>query len=102
MSLALAAPGHAQLQRLLPVNGKLGHLVGQQHPLPLLEINKEVLRLAPGGLIIDQNNRTILHGYLPTYAQVLYVLDPRGEVSRIVILTPEELARVEQAQAGRR
>lgn len=97
LSFTLAAPGHAQVQRLLPANGQLGELSGQQHPYPLVQINRETLRLAPGGLIYDQNNRTILHGYLPSDAQVLYVLDSRGEVSRIVILTPEELARLQQA-----
>lgn len=102
LSFALAAPGHAQLQRLLPANGKLGELSGQQHSYPLVQINRKVLRLAPGALIYDQNNRTILHGYLPDYAVVLYVLDLRGEVSRIIILTPEELARLEQTQAGQR
>jgi len=102
LSFALAAPGHAQLQRLLPANGKLGELSGQQHSYPLVQINKEVLRLAPGALIYDQNNRTILHNYLPDYAVVLYVRDSRGEVSRIIILRPEELTRLEQTQAGRR
>ncbi len=96
LSSALALPGYAQVQRLLPANGKLGQLVGQQRPLPLIEINKEVLRLAPGGVIMDQSNRSIVHGHLPAYADVLYVLDPRGDVSRIIILTPEELARLEQ------
>ena len=97
LSFALAAPGHAQVQRLLPANGQRGELAGQQQAYPLVQINRKVLRLAPGGLIYDENNRTILHSYLPPNAAVLYVLDPRGEISRIIILTPEELARLEQA-----
>ncbi|MFN7086715.1 MAG: hypothetical protein ACK4N4_08820 [Burkholderiales bacterium] len=96
VSLAMAMPLHAQIQRPLPANGKLGQLGGQLHPLPLVEIDREVLRLAPGGVIMDRNNRTIVHGHLPPHAEVLYVLDPRGEISRIIILTPEELARLEQ------
>jgi len=94
--LALAAPGHAQVSRALPANGKLGELTGQQHPLPMVQINGAVVRLAPGGRIIDQNNRSIVHGALPTYAQVLYVQDPSGDISRIILLTPEEVARVQQ------
>ena len=97
VSFVLASPVHAQVQRLLPANGKLGTLTGQQQPYPLVLINRKVLRMAPGGLIFDENNRTILHGYLPASASVLYVLDPSGDISRIVILTPEELARLEQA-----
>lgn len=96
LSLALAVPGYAQMSRALPVNGKLGELAGQQNPLPLVQIDQALMRLAPGGRIIDQNNRTIVHGSLPTYAQVLYVLDANGDISRIVILTPEELARIQQ------
>ncbi len=96
LAFTLTAPGFAQVQRLLPTNGKLGH-IGQQHPSPLVEIDSKVLRVAPGGVIVDQNNRFIVHGALPANADVLYVLDSRGDVSRIILLTPTELARLEQA-----
>ena len=78
LAFALATTSHAQLQRLLPANGKLGQAYGQQHQYPLVQINKDVLRLAPGGVIVDQNNRF-------------------SEISRIILLTPEEQARLEQA-----
>jgi hypothetical protein len=97
LGLALAAPGYAQVQRLMPANAKHGAVTGEPRAYPLVEINKKVLRLAPGGVIVDQNNRFILHGALPPSANVMYVLDPRGEVSRIVILTAEEQTRLEQA-----
>jgi len=96
LAFALATTSHAQLQRLLPANGKLGQAYGQQQ-YPLVQINKDVLRLAPGGVILDQNNRFIVHGALPAQAAVLYVVDNRGEISRIILLTPEEQARLEQA-----
>ena len=47
-----------------------------------------------------QNSRFIMHGALPTQAEVLYVVDSRGDISRIISLTADELARFEQA--GRR
>ena len=97
LALALTTTSHAQLQRLLPSNGKLGQAYGQQHPYPLVQINKDVLRLAPGGVIVDQNNRFIVHGALPAQAAVLYVVDSVGQISRIILLTPEEQARLEQA-----
>ena len=97
LAFALATTSHAQLQRLLPTNGKLGQAYGQKHQYPLVQINKDVLRLAPGGVIVDQNNRFIVHGALPAQAAVLYVVDNRGEISRIILLTPEEQARLEQA-----
>jgi hypothetical protein len=89
-----AAPGMAQVGRLLPANGKLGELAGQQHQYPVVQIDRKLLRLAPGGVIFDQENRTILPVYLPARADVLYVLDAQGEVNRIVILRPDELARL--------
>jgi hypothetical protein len=96
LAISSATTSNAQVQRLLPPNARLGHVFGQQHPYPLVQINQEVLRLAPGGVILDQNNRFILHGALPAHAEVLFVVDSRGEISRIVILTPAELMRLEQ------
>jgi len=90
LAAACVATSHAQFSRQLPVNGKLGELVGQQHPLPLIEIDKKVLRLAPGGRIYDQHNRMILHSHLPEKAHVLFVLDMNGDIARAYILRPEE------------
>ena len=97
LALLIATSSLAQVQRLLPANAKLGEVSGQRHPYPMVQINREVLRLAPGGVIVDQNNRFIVHGALPTQAQVLYVVDNRGDISRIIILTPDELTRLERA-----
>ncbi|HSE00260.1 MAG TPA: hypothetical protein VLB72_05950 [Burkholderiales bacterium] len=91
-----ASPSHAQMPRQLPANGKLGELVGGQHPLPLLQINKQVVRLAPGGRIYDQHNRTIPHSHLPQHAAVLFVQDMNGDISRVYILRPEELVQLQQ------
>ena len=97
LALALAASSHAQLQRQLPANGKLGQLIGQQHPFPLVQINNQVLRLAPGGRIYDVHNRTILHGFLPEHAHVLFVQDISGDVALIYLLRPEELLLLQNA-----
>ncbi len=92
----IAAASHAQVGRFLPANGKLGELVGQQHPFPILEINRKVVRLAPGALIYDRENRTILHYQVPQYAKVLFVEDRAGQIVRIYLLRPDELARLER------
>ncbi len=97
LMIAGSGPLLAQVQRVLPKEAKLGMLVGQQHPFPLVQINQQVLRLAPGGLIFDQHNRTILHAYLPAEARVLYSQDPAGNVTRVIILRPEEELTLEQA-----
>ena len=97
-TLALAttwiATSHAQLPRTLPADGKLGELIGQQQPFPLLQINNQIVRLAPGGRIYDQHNRTIVHTSLPERATVLFVQDMNGDISRLYILRPEELQQL--------
>jgi hypothetical protein len=90
--------GHAQIARQLPADGKLGELVGQQQPLPLLQINNKLVRLAPGGRIYDQHNRTILHTSLPERATVLFIQDMNGDISRVYILRPEELEQLRRAR----
>jgi hypothetical protein len=98
LALAFATPAYTQMPgRLLPA-GKLGDLAGRQHAFPLVQIGDEVLRLSPGALIYDENNRTILHRYLPQSGTVLYVREPSGEVSRIYILRPVELESLRRAE----
>ena len=91
----LAPPAPAQSLRTLPANAKRG-TVGQQHPLPLVEINSTVLRLAPGGVIYDQNNRSIIHGALPPGAHVAFTVDMNGDIARIYLLTHAEREQLEQ------
>ncbi len=94
---ASAQIGYAQLQRSLPANGKRG-VTGEQRALPVVIINGEAAKLAPGGIIFDVSNRTILHQSLPVNADVLFQLDMNGDIQRIYLLTPEERARLDQAK----
>jgi hypothetical protein len=98
LTTAFAATGHAQLPRQFPANGKLGELIGRQHLYPLIQINDKVLRLAPGGRIIDEHNRILLHAYLPQHANVLFVEDMNGNLSRVYILRPDELEQLKRAR----
>jgi len=97
-TLAFATVVPAQLFRTLPPGGKLGELVVLQQGSPLVQIGNEVLRLSPGAIIHDQNNRTIVYGALPQNATVLYLQDPAGAITRIYILRPEELERIRGAR----
>ncbi len=98
LAFAFATPAYTQMPgRLLPA-GKLGELAGRQHAFPLVQIGGEVLRLSPGALIYDENNRTVVHGNLPQSASVLYVREPSGDVSRIYILRPGELEALRRAE----
>ena len=87
----------AQSLRTLPANGKRG-VTGEQRPMPAVVINRAAMKLAPGGVIFDTNNRTILHQSLPADADVWFQLDMHGDLQRIYILTPEERARLDQAK----
>jgi hypothetical protein len=98
LATAWVAASHAQMPRHLPPNGKLGELAGQQQPFPLLQINNQVVRLAPGGRIYDQQNRTILHTFLPERATVLFYQDMNGDISRVYLLRPEELEPLQRAR----
>jgi len=87
----------AQQIRQLPANGKRG-VTGANLPLPLVAIGRNTLRLAPGGLIFDTHNRTIVHGRLPQGADVWYQMNTNGEIQRIYILRPDEQDRLNQAK----
>lgn len=63
-----------------------------------MQLGKELLRLAPGGIIVDAQNRTIIHNQIPPGADALYQLNRNGEITRMVILTPEEQARLNRAK----
>lgn len=94
-ALAFAQASPAQLQRFLPSEGRLGELSGQQQqPYPLLQIDKKLMRLAPGGRIYDQHNRIIVHGALPDTGSVLFIPDMQGDIARLFILLPAEVERV--------
>src|SRR5688572_20245261 len=91
--LSMAAlTGHAQIihQRFLPANGERG-TTGAPQDYPGVQINKRLMRIAPGARIYDQSNRTLVHGHLPPGAEVLYAKDQTGDILRIYILTEQEI-----------
>lgn len=91
------ATSSAWAQRTLPTDAKRAE-VGEQQMLPMVLIGGETRRLAPGGIIIDAANRRITHGQLLPGSEVVYVLDRNGDVLRIIVLTPEEQARLDRAK----
>lgn len=93
--LVCAAPAWAQ--RVLPADAKRAQ-VGEPLALPMIQLGSETRRLAPGGIIIDSNNRSVTHGQLPPGSEVLYRLNGSGEISRIIILTPQEQVRLDSAK----
>jgi hypothetical protein len=84
-------------QRFLPPEGERGRL-GEAQPLPMVKIGNRVLRLAPGAVIFDQQNRSIVPAHLPQGAEVYFTKDLMGSVLRVYILTEQERARLDAAR----
>jgi hypothetical protein len=85
----LAGTAAAQMARNLPAKLQRG-IVDSQQAIPMLSISGKSLKLAPGGVIFDANNRTIVHGALAPGAVVAYTVDMNGDVGRVYVLTPAE------------
>jgi hypothetical protein len=98
LALIWAGSAGAQFisQRFLPPQGERGRL-GEPQPLPMVKIGNRVLRMAPGAVIFDQQNRSILHAHLPQSADVYFTKDPAGNVLRVYILSEQERARLDAA-----
>ena len=94
MVALLALPPWAVAGRILPRNAVSGELTASSYPYVV--IGDKRFHLAPGSLIYDQNNRTILPNYLPRKATVLYTLDGNGDLHKMWLLTPEEVARLKK------
>jgi hypothetical protein len=90
--LMLAGVALAQV-RTLPPEAKRATVGQQQYMLPYIDFGGTRVKLAPGGIIFDQDNRTIVHNALPPGADVAYTIDMNGDIGRIYILTPQEQAQ---------
>ena len=96
-SVLLAGIAHAQL-RTLPDSAKRATVGEQQYALPFIDLGGTRVKLAPGGVIYDQNNRTLVHNALPSGADVAYTIDMNGDIARIYILTPFEQTQLDRKQ----
>lgn len=84
------------MDRPLPSDGKRG-VTGAPQVFPIVEISGRLFKMAPGGVIFDQNNRSLVHGSLPQQADVYFTQDPTGLVMRVYVLTPIEQERFNRA-----
>ena len=94
LGLIASGSGHAQF-RTLPQNAHFGRL-GEQQQLPYVQINRKLHKLAPGGVIYDENNRAILQNALPADVRIAYTVDLAGDIARIYILSATEQAQFER------
>jgi hypothetical protein len=89
LALVACLVGTAQAQfRTLPADMQRGNITGNEYPF--VRIDSTTLRLSPGAIIWDQNNRTITPNFLPAGADVMFSLNNNGEIARIYILTAQE------------
>lgn len=95
MVLVDSSPSWAQL-RTLPAKAKRALLSGYQNPFVML--GNERRRLAPGAVIFDTHNRTIVRGALPGKADVVFTTDHTGAVMRIYLLTEQERHMLDRAR----
>jgi hypothetical protein len=86
---------HAQM-RTLPANAKRITVGQQQFQMPYVDLGNKQVKLAPGAVIYDQHNRSIVHSALPPGADVVFTTDMQGDVARIYILTPSEQLQLSQ------
>jgi hypothetical protein len=85
MDSAWAAP------RNFPANAMRGVFTATVYPQ--VTINGQAMQLAPGAKIFSQQNTILMHTNLVNSAVIVnYTLDAQGYVSRVWILTQEELA----------
>ena len=89
--LAFASGVHAQAQRNFPATALRGALVVVDPPM--VTLNGQPARLAPGARIRDGRNLQQLSGSL-VGARLLvhYTLDPLGLIQDVWVLTPAEAA----------
>ncbi len=91
--LISSAFAYAQF-RTLPANAR--HAVtGEQLAMPYVTLNGKQAKLAPGAVIYDENNRSILQGNLPPHLHVVFNADMNGDVSRIYVLSATEWQQME-------
>jgi hypothetical protein len=95
LGFAVGATVHAQV-RTLPANAKRIVVGQQQFSMPYVDLGNKQVKLAPGAVIYDQNNRSIVHSALPPGADVVFTIDMQGDVARIYVLTPTEQVQLNQ------
>jgi hypothetical protein len=95
-----AAPVLAQMRSTpIPGNAKLGHI--RHVEAMAVTVSKKPMQLATGATIRNQQNLIIVPVGIPREgAWAAFTLDRDGQISRVWLLTPEELARARKLSKG--
>jgi hypothetical protein len=82
----------AAAARTFPEKATRGEL--NAHQYPYMKIGDKTFRLAPGGKIYNHSNLIIMPVSLQTQnAQIFYLIDMQGDLSKVWLLTDEEAAQ---------
>ena len=90
--MSLLATPTVEAERQLPEDGK--YVKNAQFNYPYVKLGRQILRLAVGSKIYNEDNLIIMPATAPKSANVYYKVDTNGEISQIWILTPEEAKAV--------
>ena len=96
-----AAPGIAQTRSApIPEDAKAGYI---RHAKEMaVTVSRKPMQLAAGATIRDERNLIILPVSIPRDgAWAAFTLDRNGQISRVWLLTPEELARAKKRASGK-
>ena len=82
----------ADAARTFPPKAQRGEITA--HRYPFYQIDKKTKRLAVGGKIYNQHNMIVMPVSVTAQKlQVMYLLDMRGDLAAIWLLTPAEAAK---------
>ena len=73
--------------KILPDGSMLGTMTTQH--LPIVSMDGQEMRLAPGARIINAGNLSITPNQVPPESRVRYKVDAAGQISQVWILPPE-------------
>jgi len=95
-----AAPVIAQTRSApIPKDAKAGHIRHVEEMA--VTVSRKPMQLAAGAIIRDQRNLIIVPVSIPREgAWAAFTVDRNGQISRVWLLTPEELARAKKRASG--
>jgi len=94
-ALYAAPPAMAQaVTPRIPADARHG-VISQSVELLVTIDKKKTTRLAPGAIIRDARNFIIVPSSIPPKSKAAFLVDNRGDIYRVWILTPDEAARFE-------
>jgi hypothetical protein len=98
-STLLAASAWAQITPKIPDKAHFGRYVAQS--FPRLLIDRQEYQLAPGARIFNERRQTVTPNMLPTEAYVRFLLDARGQVQTLWVVSEEQFKTAKDVQARR-